>query len=180
MAVENPNLPIPATQTAAASYAFQADQQIRHKVALMKHLWIELAEDLYRFARGQLWRDLNYSSFESWLRDGIDLERRWVFEHIAMYEQLVVERGVDKARVGELHVSKVREVLPAIRRGEIDIETGLSDAEVLPRSELETRYRGLASSGDRGTVDSSSTIETDSEPALAVCPTCGSTYRIRR
>jgi hypothetical protein len=83
-------------------------------------------------------------------------------------------------RVKRLKISKVNEVLPAIRRGQVQLEAGLSDAETLRRDDLEIQYRGLHSSMPGTAIAATSTtIETDREPEYATCPTCGSTYKRR-
>jgi hypothetical protein len=131
---------------AAAQEAHDVDQRIRLKVRQMRGLWVELAAELHDFHDRKLWRALGCDSFEAWLNDPEfegDLGRRWVYELIAVYEQLVVERGVDPSRLQRLHVSKVREVLPAIRRQQAPLDEALADAETLSRPDLEIRYRGV-------------------------------------
>lgn len=174
-----PTAAITPEQQAAAQAAHEMDQTIRRIKRQITGLWVELAEALYHFRTGQMWRDIGYDTFEQWLADPqVELERRWVYKLTDAYRTLVIEEGVPRERVERLQVSKVNEVLPAIRRGQVDLETALSDAETLGRSDLEIRYRGLHSSTP-GQPDTSSRVETEHEPELAVCPTCGSTYRRR-
>lgn len=165
----------------ASEAAYEADQRIRQTVRQMRGLWVELAERLYRFHQAEMWRDLGHDTFESWLADPElegELTRRWVFELIGMYRELVVERSVPIAELGQLHVSKVREVLPAIRRGWVDVETAFSDAETLTRHDMEIKYRGLASSTP-GQPSTGPTVETDSEPVWRQCGECGRPYQVQ-
>jgi hypothetical protein len=169
--------PITREQQAASTAAHEMDATIRRIKRDITGLWVQLAEALYHFRAGQMWKDLDYSSFEAWLADPeVELERRWVYKLTDAYRFLVVEQGVERSRVERLQVSKVNEVVPAIRRGQVDLETALSDAETLGRSDLEIKYRGVHSATP-GRPDVGTAVQTEHEPELAVCPTCGSTYR---
>jgi hypothetical protein len=171
---------LPAAE-AAAGVAHQMDQNIRRIKRQMEGLWVELAESLHHFRAGQMWRDLGVPTFEAWLSDPeVDLERRWVYKLTDAYRVLVIEQGVPRERVERLRISKVNEVLPAIRRGQVELETALHDVESLSRGDLEIQYRGLHSSTPGNpTAALSPSIETESEPEWATCPTCGSSYRRR-
>ena len=169
--------PITQAQQDIALAAHEMHNTITRIKRQITGLWVELAEALYHFRAGQMWQDIGYSSFEQWCADPeVELERRWVYKLTDAYRFLVVEQGVERSRVERLQVSKVNEVVPAIRRGQVDLETALSDAETLGRSDLEIKYRGIHSSTP-GSPAVNGHIETEHEPELAVCPTCGSTYR---
>ena len=174
----DPAAPIPAAQQQAATAAHQMDQRIREIRRMQRGLWVVLAEQLYHFRAGQMWRDIGYSSFERWLADPeVDLERRWVYKLTDAYRWLVIEWELPRERVELLPISKVNEVLPAVRRGQVQLEAALADVENLSRGDLEIQYRGTASSTPGSPVAATSTaIETEHEPEWAVCPTCGSTY----
>jgi hypothetical protein len=162
-------------QDPAAELAHRSHTRIKAVVGTMKRLWVELAEELHTFVRSDMWRDLGYSTLEEWLADpDIELKRRYVFELVANWQELVIERGVSKEDLARLKVTKVREVLPAVRRGLVELEVALADVESLPRRDLEIRYRGLASGSTGGQPDTDSTIRTEAEPRpVANCPTCG-------
>jgi hypothetical protein len=167
----------PTEETAALAHA--VDQRIKDRIKVMRRTWIGLMGDLYEFHQGELWRDLGYAGFEAWLADPeVELERRYVYDLIAMHHQLVVERGVDPSRLQELKISKVREVLPAIRRGLVTVDEGLQDAEQLRRSDLEERYRGKSSDGVTAGPDTSTAVRTESEPEWRRCQCCGSLIRV--
>jgi hypothetical protein len=169
--------PISREQQDVSTAASEMHQEITRIKRQITGLWVQLAEALYHFRAGQMWTDLGYSSFEAWCADPeVELERRWVYKLTDAYRFLVVEQGVDRARVERLQVSKVNEVVPAIRRGQVDLETALSDAETLGRTDLEIKYRGTHSATP-GVPDLGTRVQTEHEPELAVCPTCGSTYR---
>jgi hypothetical protein len=169
--------PITAEQHDLATAAHQMDQDIRRIKAQITGLWVQLAEKLYHFRAGEMWRDLGISSFEAWLADpGVELERRWVYKLTDAYKFLVIEQGVDRERVERLKISKVNEIIPALRRGQVDLETALSDAETLGRNDLEIKYRGVHSSTP-GQPATGTAVETDYEPEMAICPTCNRPYR---
>jgi hypothetical protein len=166
-----------STEEIEAAAAYQVDQRIKKIVRNMKGLWLDLGAELYLFKQGRMWEKLGYESFSSYVADvDTDIEPRYAYSLAEMYEQLVIERGVDPERLKELNVSKVRTVLPAIRREQVTIEEGFSDAEALTKRDLELKYSGRASSTP-GRPSTSSKVETDNEPVWARCPTCGSRYQ---
>lgn len=161
-----------------AQAAFEVEERIRTTIRNIRTAWIRLAEDLHRFNDLELWRDLGHPSFEAWLAGpDIELERRWVYELIAMWRELVVKRGVTPAQLEPVAVSKVREVLPAIRRGQVSIEDALADCEVLGRRDLEAKYRGVATSS---VAPGHAPLDADTEPEYAICHACGSRYAVGR
>jgi hypothetical protein len=163
---------------AAAAAAHEVDQRLKANVRRMRGMWVELARDLYRFHESRLWADLGYETFEAYLADPeLELERRWVYDSMAMYKQLVVERGVDPSRLQELQISKVREVLPAIRRELVTLDEALDDATTLRRVDLEQKYRGAASDGRTAGPDTGTEVRTEREPVWRRCEHCGSMYQ---
>lgn len=167
-------------QELAAQFAFQVEQRIRVTIGDIRTAWVRLAEDLFNFQQSELWRDLGHSSFEAWLASpDIDLGRRWVYELISMWRDLVIDRHVKPDRLLPVNVSKVREVLPAIRRGQVTVEDALSDCETLGRDDLRKRYTG-SESPTPGQPDTSSAVHTSSETEYAICHACGSRYPRRK
>lgn len=164
---------------ATAKLAHAVDQRIKGKIKALRGTWISLMGDLYEFHQSELWRDLGYPGFEAWLDDPeVELERRYVYDLIAMHHQLVVMRGVDPSRLQALKISKVREVLPAIRRGIVTVDEGLGDAEQLRRADLEERYRGKSSDGATAGPDTSTEVRTQEEPEWRRCKCCNSLIRV--
>lgn len=171
--------PIPPRTTLAAQAAQQVEDRLRQTLQMQRALWVTLAEDLHKFSRQRLWADLGHPSFESWLAGpDIDLERRWVYELISIWEQLVVKRDVKPEQLAPVQVSKIREVLPGVRRGEVTVEEALSDAEVLPREDLRAKYTGVQSPTP-GRVDNGTAVNTASEARFAICHACGSRYPVQ-
>lgn len=162
----------------AADEARAVDQRIRQNMAIQKGLWLQLAADLYVFKEGRMWEALGYASFSAYVADAdTDMEPRWAYQLVEMYGQLVVDRGVDPERLKGLHVTKIRAVLPAIRREQVTVEEAFSDCEALPKRDLETKYSGKASPTP-GKPDTGTKIHTDNEPQYMRCPTCGSRVEV--
>lgn len=165
---------------AQAGAAYEIENRIRNHVRAMRGLWVRLAEDLFKFHELEMWRDLGHNGFEEWLASpDIELERRWVYELIGMWRELVVKRNVDPAKLEPVQVSKVREVLPAIRRGRVDISDALADCETLARDDLRQKYAatGAGTSGEPGGPNGQ--LDAGSEPTFAICHACGSRYQVR-
>jgi hypothetical protein len=77
-----------------------------------------------------------------------------------------------------MKISKVREVLPAIRRELVTVTEALEDATQLRRVDLEAKYRGAASDGHTAGPDTSTTVRTEREPEWRRCEACGSLLRV--
>lgn len=176
-----PDEVLPADNSPEA-LAARAAQEVHERIVELVHViqsaWIDLAETLYLFKQAKMWDDLGYATFDEYIASPeLPMERRWAFDHIAIYEQLVVDRGVNPARLKQLAPSKVTKVLPAIRRNQATIDEALSDAKMLRRPDLELKYSGRASSTP-GRPSMGTKVETDEEPAWAVCPTCGTRKQV--
>jgi hypothetical protein len=166
----------PATE-AAAQAAFEVEQQIIATKKTMERLWVQLAGYLYRFNDLAMWKDLGYRSFEEWLASPhIDIGRRHVFGLIQVWRELVIKHNVKPTELEGVRVSSALNILPAIRRGQVPVEEALSDAKTLSREDLRERYeRASATAGP----DTSTHYDAETEPAHAICPACGSRYRVK-
>jgi hypothetical protein len=140
----------PATpEELAAEKAFEVEAQIKKGVGAIRAVWVALAAYLHEFHQGKMWEHLDYDKFEDWLGSPeIGLGRSQVYALIETYEELVVKRELEEQRLGELEATKVAVVLPAIRRGEVDMEVALADCAALSRSALREKY-GQSVSAER-------------------------------
>jgi hypothetical protein len=164
-----------------AQAAFDVDQRIRHTLRDMRRMWMELARDLYFFTEAEMWRSLGHPSMESYLaQPEIGLDRRWVYNLKSIYSQLVIDRGIPETDLALLQPSKITQVLPAIRRGLVETDEALSDAESLSKEDLRVRYTFLMGSAQRGLERPHREAGWDAtdEPAWAICPHCGSRYQV--
>jgi hypothetical protein len=166
----------------AAASAFAAEQRIKEICHVVRTAWVRLAGELYTFQADELFKDLGYVTFEEWLASPeIDLSRRWVYELVGIWRDLVVKKRVAPARLEELEPSKLQEVLPAVRRGSVVLEEALADVKALGRQDLRERY-GARGAGvvQRGAItgpDPGTGYDAGREPVMVVCPTCGSRVR---
>lgn len=158
---------------AQAQVAYKAQEAIKVTIRTMRVTWVRLAEQLYAFSEDHTWAALGYRSFEQWLADpDIDINRRNAFYLIESWRELVVIRGVQPEQLENIEVSKVREVMPAIRRGHVEIPEALEDARSLAREDLRERYSGVGRPGTDGPNDQP--LEATREPERHQCPACGS------
>jgi len=170
--------PDESPEAVAGREAWTVDQRIKQIKKATESLYVELAHSLYEFHDGEMWATLGYDSLTEYFSDpDVQLDPRWAYNLIAIYRQLVVERGVDENRLKELEVSKVTEALPAIRRGQVSVDEAFADIKALSKRDLKLKLSGRASETP-GQPDTGTSISTESEPEWAVCPSCGSRYQV--
>lgn len=125
----------------AAKKAFDVEAKVKKGLGAIREVWIALAAYLHEFHKEKMWEHLGHDRFEDWLGSPeIGLGRSQVYASIEAYEELVVKRDVDPAVLADLEATKIGVVLPALRRGDIDLETALADCEALSRSALREKY----------------------------------------
>lgn len=138
-AVEKRKAPTPEER--AAKKAFQVEAKIKKGVGAIRQVWIALAGYLHEFYSERMWEHLGHDKFEEWLgTPEIGLGRSQVYALIEAYEELVVKREVEEAVLAELEATKLAVVLPALRRGQVELEEALADCEALSRSALRQKY----------------------------------------
>lgn len=125
----------------AAKKAFAVEAKIKKGTGAIKQVWIALAGYLHDFYSEKMWTALGYEKFEEWLgTPEIGLKRSQTYQLIEVYEEFVVKRGITQEELAELEMSKLAVVLPALRKGEAELEDVLADCEALSRSELREKY----------------------------------------
>jgi hypothetical protein len=151
--------------------AVQLEREIQLGVRSIRAAWVLLAERLHEFHRDDAWQVLGYGSFAEWLAaPEVDLGYRQSMRLIEAYREMVVERGVSAGALELADVTKVAVVLPAVKRGQVSAEEGLSDAQTLSRSDLEDKYRH---SDPNAKLDASAEEWHD-------CPDCGRPHRAKQ
>jgi hypothetical protein len=119
-----------------------ADRLEERHIRELRTNWVRLAEHLYQWNEDKAWAALDYETLEEWLASpDIELSRSHYFRLVENYREFVVARGVKPELLGTVDFTKVREVLPAIRRGHVDPEEAIADAQALTRTDLEEKYR---------------------------------------
>jgi hypothetical protein len=114
-----------------ATHAWEVEQRILATARILREAWVDLARDLYEFFTQSLWRDLGHFSFDEWAETpSVGFGRRWAYEHIRIYRELVVLRDVEPDRLRALEPSKVQWVLPAISRKAVSVDRALADVGV--------------------------------------------------
>jgi hypothetical protein len=136
----------------------------------------ELAHWLYTFQTERMYEALGYDSFNAYVSDpDTEVGVRWANELVAIYKQLVIDKGVPLEELKQLQVSKVSAVLPAVRREQVSWEQAKADVQALPKQGLLDKYSGRTTGGR---PDTDSRIRTEEEPSLAECPVCKRVGRI--
>jgi hypothetical protein len=147
--------------------------QIVDGASMIRQAWVLLAAKIAEFEAASMWKPLGYESFDGWLGSPeIQLSRNHALRLIRAHRFLVEERSVDPKSLRALDIEKVDAVLPAIRRGEVTVEQGLSDCEVLSRTDVTEKYR-------RGRGPDAP-LDAEQEPERAPCPRCGSWVEAER
>lgn len=125
----------------AAKKAYEVEAKIKKGVGAIREVWVALAAFLHEFHGAKMWEHLGHDKFEEWLgTPEIGLGRSQVYALIEAYEELVVKREVEQSVLADLEATKLAVVLPALRRGEVELEQALADCEALSRSALREKY----------------------------------------
>lgn len=165
-------------QERATTAAYTLESQIVAGIRMIRAQWVDLAAHLYEFHRSRAWETLGYETLDLWLAaPDIEMSRRTFYALAETYRVLAVENQVTHERLGVIDMTKATEILPAVRRGQVDIETALSDCEVLTRTDLRDRYTGTALPPLAGDVNDQP-VKPD-EFHYENCPTCGSRIKVR-
>jgi hypothetical protein len=155
-------------QELQAKDAFEHELRIKERWHHIKTEWLELARDLYEFLRDEKWRILGAFSQEEWLaQPDLDLNWRTVYHHVQVYREYVVNRQIEPARVADIPVGRLREVIPALKQGHTTTEEALADATVLSRADLRRKYRDQMGHAH-------DLLDADKEPDFYMCSACGS------
>jgi hypothetical protein len=126
---------------------------------------VALAEVLAEFHAERGWELLGYEKGTAGLNTYLaepdrGMKRRHYFRLIEMHRELREVRGVGADTLEGIEVSKVVEVLPAIRDGKVSVEEGLEDARSMGWRDLRAQYGGNGS-------------EPEPDPEMHECPECG-------
>jgi hypothetical protein len=152
-----------ATDQEVVEHAASVEARLRQAREAQRLSWVTLAGILYEFDEDNLWEPLGYESLNEWLAGpDVELTRKSFRDHVRIWRELVIERGVEWSSLAFVDFTKVRDALPIITSGKADAATVLSDAAVLTRSDLIEKYGG----------DPSAPLAAEDEPEQVKCPTC--------
>ena len=159
---------------ASASTAFNLEQRIKQTALVAHASWWALSELLYEFHEGGYWADLGHDSLDAFLaQPDIGISRSQFFKQSKTWRDLVIVKEIAPEKLKDLEPSKVREVVPAIMRGEVEPEKALTDAEELSFRDVVIRYRP-EEQGKHGARDAP--LDASQEPQRIQCKVCGSWY----
>lgn len=160
---------------AQAKAAHEVHAAIVGEVKLIRTAWVRLAQRLWDFTEQRMWAALGYTSFEQWLASPeVELSRRHCYYLNEVWRELVIKRGLDPSELHDVGVSKITEILPAVRRGYVELDQAIADAKVLGRDDLREKYaKATPQRPVNGTLDAST------EPEYAICNACGSRYQVK-
>lgn len=153
-----------AQNLAAVDRAHAVDSSIRKGCQATRTALMALGGLLFEAFEEGWWKLLGYKSEREWLASpGIELSYPHAKACAQVYRELVVDAGVDQARLAGLDVRKAQAVLPAIRDEKVTVDEALSDCATLSRSDLSEKYSG----------DPNAPLNAEDEPVREKCPTCG-------
>jgi hypothetical protein len=132
-----------------AERAQEIEEAVIKGTKAIRTAWVALAAYLHEFHFQKMWETRDCDTFKEWLgTPEISLGRSQTYALIEIYRELVLKRGLDPKTL-TTEPSKIAQVLPALRRGDIELEAALSDAESLSRADLREKY-GKGSTGAGG------------------------------
>lgn len=125
----------------ATKRAFEIEAKVKEGVGAIRTVWVALASYLHEFHESKLWEHLDYDTFEEWLgTPEIGLSRSQVYALIEAYRELVVKRELDQEILARHEATKIAQVLPSLRRGDVELDAALADCENLSRADLRAKY----------------------------------------
>lgn len=128
--------------------AHKVEKKIVAGCSAIRQVWVALAAYFHEFHTEEMWEDLGYESFEEWLGSpDISLSRSHVYALIQTHNDLVLGLGVDPKELEGLEASKIVQVLPALKRGDVEIDVALADVEALSRADLREKYNKVLPAG---------------------------------
>jgi hypothetical protein len=165
-------------QERAVAAAYKLENEIVGAIKDIRAKWVDLAGFLYEFQQSKGWATLGYETLEHWLAGpDIEMSRRSFFALTEAHRELVVNHLVEPSRLVDIDMTKAMEVLPALRRGQVDVDTALADCEVLTRTDLRDRYSPqVLPPLQQGHVDDAPIQPDDFH--YEKCPSCGSKIKV--
>lgn len=135
--------PVLSPEERKAKHAQTVEQKIVKGCMAVRAVWVALAAYLHEFHSEAMWEDLDYETFEDWLGSPeIGLSRSHVYALIQCHEELVILRQIPAAELEGIDATKVQQVLPALKRGDVEVDQALADARSLSRADLRKEYGG--------------------------------------
>ena len=167
----------PKQAEAHVERAFKLEVKIKQSYARVHESWWALSQQLYAFHEGGYWSALGYDTLDEFLvQPDLGMSRRQFFQMTKLWRDLVVVKQIEPAALADIEPSKVREVAPAIMRGDVTVEAALADAKALGYRDVKDKYRAAAIAQHGQQPDGSTPLDADAEPERVKCEACGSWY----
>ncbi len=117
---------------ALVNQAHTLEVEIKQGIRAIHFAWVLLAEKLFEFNEQRGWKLVGHDTLDEFLaQHDVGMKTRQFFRLVEAHRELVLMREVDPERLGRIEQTKVAEVLPAIRRGDLGVDEGLDMAEAL-------------------------------------------------
>lgn len=159
--------------------AFALEQKIKLAFTAVHTAWWELSEHLYAFQEAGFWSPLGYDNLDAFLaQPDLGMSRSTFFRLTQLWRELRVVRDVPVEDLADIEPSKVKEVLPAIVRGDVKPSKALGDARELGQRDLQEKYRPTppGAKPKAQAPNGSTPLNATDEPQKVQCSTCGSWY----
>jgi hypothetical protein len=157
--------------------AFNSERAIKEAAQHVHEAWWELSEHLYAFHEAGYWSALGYDSLDEFLaQPDLGISRSQFFKMTKTWRDLVVVKKLPASDLKEIEPTKVREVVPAIMRGDVSPEDALDDAKGLSFRDVVRKYRPEEQGKHGQKADDSTPLDASSEPQAVQCNVCGSWY----
>jgi hypothetical protein len=157
--------------------AFDYELRVKKAAGNIHEAWWRFASELFRFHEGGYWQVLGYDSLAEFLaQPDLGLSRSQFFQMTKTWRDLVEVKKIKPERLAKLEPSKVREVVPAIMRGDVKPKDALADAESLSYTDVKKKYRLEEQQKSGQKADNSTPLDASSEPETVQCSACGSWY----
>lgn len=160
--------------------AFESERKIKDAMVKANVAWWDLARMLYEFHEQGYWSLLGYETLDEFLaQPDLGLSRSQFFRMTRLWRTLAVQRKIPVQKLKQLEPSKVREVAPAIERGDVKIDKALSDVATLGHRDVRAKYNAVERA-KRGVPESTAPgdepLAAETEPVQVQCEHCGSWY----
>lgn len=147
-------------QQAKAAHAIH-ERAVKAKRA-QDSLWPHVASAVVDMRESEGWQVLDIESFEAWLaQPEIALGQAQARKMAATFTAFRDAGFTDMEQLGSVNYPKLAVTARQVRRGKVDPERAIADAQAMPKPELEARY----STGDK--------LDADDEPVKEICGECG-------
>lgn len=151
-------------QQAKIDRAFRCEQRIRKAMVTgNKALW-ELAKATYELHESGGWTLLGYDSLEDFIgQPEIGMRRSQFFSLSKLWRDMVEVKKLPLDDLKQIEPSRVKEVAPAIMRGDVKPSKALADAKALSVRDLRTEY---ARNGKKKVKASETKLAAEDEPEI--------------